>query len=125
MHVTTPLTDEMEQYLNLSTRRMQLLSSNMANVDTPGYKTQDINFAAEFARASSEMLLDRESGTGSAAHVALPQQVDGLLERPDGNNVSLERESMALSELQLQFRTATTLMKSEFTRISEAIREDK
>jgi flagellar basal-body rod protein FlgB len=50
--------------------------------------------------------------------------VDGLLERPDGNNVSIDRESMALGELQLQFRTGSALLKREFTRMSEAIHED-
>lgn len=37
-----------EQYLNLLSVRQKLVASNIANVDTPGYKTQDIDFQREF-----------------------------------------------------------------------------
>ncbi len=122
MQVTTPLANEVERYLDLSTQRMQLLSSNMANIDTPGYRTQDIDFEREFSRAASDVLSGSASGTSSPASA---HAVGGLLERPDGNNVSLDRESLSLGELQLQFRTATALLKREFTRLSNAIHEDK
>jgi flagellar basal-body rod protein FlgB len=124
MEVSTPLADEISRYLDLSTDRMQLISSNMANVDTPGYRTQDIDFQGEFARAQSQAMAER---MGAEEPPQRPQvrQVGGLLERPDGNNVSLDRESMDLAELQLQFRTAAALLKREFTRISDAIHADK
>jgi flagellar basal-body rod protein FlgB len=124
MQVTTPLSDEAARYLDLSTQRMQLISSNMANVDTPGYRTQDIDFEGEFARAADQVMAER-TGSPEPTQPAKMRQVGGLLERPDGNNVSLERESLALGELQLQFRAATTLLKREFTRISDAIHADK
>ena len=59
MEVSTPLADEISRYLDLSTDRMQLISSNMANVDTPGYRTQDIDFEGEFARAQSQVMAER------------------------------------------------------------------
>jgi flagellar basal-body rod protein FlgB len=124
MQVTTPLSDEAARYLDLSTQRMQLISSNMANVDTPGYRTQDIDFEGEFARAANQVIAER-MGSTEAPQPAQVRQVDGMLERPDGNNVSLDRESLALGELQLQFRAVTTLLKREFTRISDAIHADK
>ncbi|HEY4046573.1 MAG TPA: flagellar basal body rod protein FlgB [Acidobacteriaceae bacterium] len=124
MQVTTPLSDEATRYLDLSTQRMQLISSNMANVDTPGYRTQDIDFEGEFTRAADQVLAER-MGSAEASQPAQVRQVGGLLERPDGNNVSLDRESLALGELQLKFRAATTLLKREFTRISDAIHADK
>jgi flagellar basal-body rod protein FlgB len=124
MQITTPLSDEVARYLDLSTQRMQLISSNMANVDTPGYRTQDIDFEAEFSRAASEAMAER-SGVEQQPIRARVRQVDGLLERPDGNNVSLDREGLQLGELQLQFRSATALLKREFTRVSDAIHADK
>jgi flagellar basal-body rod protein FlgB len=51
--------------------------------------------------------------------------VDGLIERPDGNNVSIDREGLNMAEAQLRFRTGVELMKREFSRISDAIHEDK
>jgi flagellar basal-body rod protein FlgB len=49
--------------------------------------------------------------------------VRGLLARPDGNNVNLERESMLLAEVQLQFKTATSILHTEFLQIHTAIHE--
>ena len=127
MHITSPLADELGRYLDPATQRMQLIASNMANVDTPGYRTQDLDFQKEFSRVAGEVAAERgPQGTGAGALHTPPQieSVDGLLERPDGNNVSIDRESMALGELQLQFRTGSALLKREFTRMSEAIHED-
>jgi flagellar basal-body rod protein FlgB len=49
--------------------------------------------------------------------------VRGLIARPDGNNVSVDRESMLLAEVQLQFKAATAIIRSEFSGLSTAIRE--
>jgi flagellar basal-body rod protein FlgB len=51
--------------------------------------------------------------------------VGGLLERPDGNNVSMDREGMKMAEAQLQFRTGVELLKHEFSRVMDAIHEDQ
>jgi flagellar basal-body rod protein FlgB len=47
--------------------------------------------------------------------------VRGLLERPDGNNVSLERESLLLAEAQMNYNLGVQLLKDEFHTISQAI----
>ena len=52
-------------------------------------------------------------------------EVDGLLERPDGNNVSIDREGLNMAEAQLQFRDGVELLKQEFSRVLDAIHEDK
>jgi flagellar basal-body rod protein FlgB len=52
------------------------------------------------------------------------REVDGLVERPDGNNVSLDREGMKMAEVQLKFRVAAALLKHELGTISEAIHVD-
>ena len=46
------LSDRLERYLDLTTAQMKMTAGNMANVDTPVYKTQGFDFAIEFARAS-------------------------------------------------------------------------
>ena len=48
-----------------------------------------------------------------------------MLERPDGNNVNLDREGLLLAQTQLQFTTGVALLRSELKRISMAIQEDK
>jgi flagellar basal-body rod protein FlgB len=43
--------------------------------------------------------------------------------RPDGNNVSADREAMLLAEVQLQFKAATSILRAQFAQLSTAIRE--
>jgi flagellar basal-body rod protein FlgB len=106
----------LERYLNLASERHQLIVNNMANIDTPGYRTRDIDFRQELQRAIA--------GDGLSASPVL-RQVSGLVERPDGNNVSLERESMLLSEAQIQFRIGVQLLRREFSRLLTAINEGR
>ncbi len=43
------MSDHLERYLDLLSARQKLVASNIANADTPGYQTQDIDFQFEFA----------------------------------------------------------------------------
>jgi len=104
-----------EKFLDLATVRQSLLVSNIANVDTPGYRTQDIDFHGEFARS-----LGQDPGAPAAPEV---RQVTGLLSRPDGNNVSVDREGLLLAELQLKYQAAIQAMRSEFAMVRSAIEE--
>jgi len=115
--IDTPLLRGLERVLDRGAFRHQLITSNLANVDTPGYRTRDIRtFVGEIqqAMAGEEPLL-----------TPVAREMRGLLERPDGNNVSVERESLLLAENQLQFQVAVQFLRAEFRRLSEAINEGK
>ena len=118
---TSPLIPaSLERFLQVATARVQTVAANMANIDTPGYRTKDINFEHEMQRAT----LDASAGTlGGAEMMPVVQQVQGLLERPDGNNVNLDRESLLLSQTQLQYQLGIQLVKSEFHTMFTAIKE--
>lgn len=120
MQITTPMTDALSRYLDLSSLELKLTAQNMANVDTPGYRTVGFDFAGEMARS-----LEQQSSGSGAAPAASIGPVDGLLERPDGNNVSMDREGLKMAEAQLQFRTGVGLLQHEFTRVLDAIHEDQ
>ena len=60
-------------------------------------------------------------GTETAKFAPVAREVPGLLERPDGNNVSVERESLLLAQNQLRFQVAAQFLKAEFHRLSSAI----
>ena len=107
--------EELCEYLDLAAFRQRLIASNLANVDTPDYRTRDINFEAEMRRAE-----DRLGPEDLRPRVF---KVQGLIERPDGNNVNLERESLLLARTQLQFRLGVELLRQEFQRISAAVKE--
>lgn len=108
-----PMLSQLENYLSLTNRRETVIASNMANVDTPGYRTKDIDFQGQLARAMSA-----QQGSANPAPV---HDVRGLIERPDGNNVDVDRESLLLSEAQLQYQVGTQLMKNRFHQLLSAI----
>jgi flagellar basal-body rod protein FlgB len=117
MQVTTATSDALQRYLDLASAQMKLTAENMANVDTPNYKTQGFDFAHEFSRAIAT--------EGSVSPAVGVSDVDGLPARPDGNNVSLDREGIQLAKAQLEFRTAVALLRTEYTRVMDAIHADK
>jgi len=111
--IDTPLMRGLERVLDLSAFRHQVIASNLANVDTPGYRTRDLRpFAGEIEQA----MAGEEPSFTPVAH-----EIRGLLERPDGNNVSVERETLLLAQNQLRFEAAVQFMKAEFHRMSLAI----
>ncbi|HTW49596.1 MAG TPA: hypothetical protein VMD92_16695 [Acidobacteriaceae bacterium] len=120
MQIATPMAEALGRYLDLSSLELKLTAQNMANVDTPGYRTVGFDFAAEMQRSLEGL---GQTGSGDAGVTAGP--VGGLLERPDGNDVSMDREGMKMAEAQLQFRTGVELLKHEFTRVLDAIHEDQ
>jgi flagellar basal-body rod protein FlgB len=104
-----PLSGKLERYMDLLSARQNLVSSNIANADTPGYRTQDIDFQAEFQNAM-----------GGAPHVVQPA---GLAVKNDGNNVSIDRETRLLSENALRFSVASNLMRGQISALRSAIKE--
>lgn len=97
--------------MDLLSARQKLVASNIANADTPGYQTQDIDFQSEFLNAG-----------GGAPRV---EDVGGLTVKNDGNNVSLDREARLLSENALRFQVASQLMKGQLRQVRSAIQEGK
>lgn len=102
----------LERYMTMLSDRQKLVASNIANAETPGYKTRDIDFRS--------ILASVESGSQPAV-----VEVAGLPVRNDGNNVSLDREARMLSENALRFAVATNLVRNEFRSIRAAIDEGK
>jgi flagellar basal-body rod protein FlgB len=114
MAVMTGMVDALSRYLDLTADSMKLTAGNMANIDTPGYKTQGFDFEREFASA-----LQGSGGTAFAGPKV--GDVDGLVARPDGNTVSMDRESLEMAKAQLKFRMGTQLLKHEFSTMMSAI----
>lgn len=112
--IDTPLIRGLERVLDQSAVRHQVIASNLANIDTPGFKTRDVR---QFAGAIEQAMAVEDCPPFTP--VAHP--IRGLLERPDGNNVSVERESLLLAQNQLRFQVAVQFLKAEFHRLTTAI----
>jgi len=98
--------------MDLLSARQKLVASNIANADTPGYKTRDIDFQSEFRNAIDS----------SRPRIA---QVSGLKTKNDGNNVSIDRESRLLAENDVRFSVATSLLRSRLKTLRAAIDEGR
>ncbi len=94
--------------MDLLANRQKLVAANVANADTPGYKTKDLDFSGVLA------------GVGGQPRVTEPA---GLKSKNDGNNVSLDREMRILAENGLRFSAAASLLKSELRVLRSAIKE--
>ena len=124
MLVSTALGDQLQRYLDLSSEQQKITANNMANIDTPNYRTQGFEFDNAMRSALLKDPHELENTGGDPGMVAQSADVDGLIARPDGNNVSMDRESMQMAEAQLKFRTGVELIKREYTRILDAIHSD-
>ena len=117
MNITTPLADQLAQYMDLASAQLKATATNMANIDTPGFRSVGFDFEAEMRNALGS------SQRGATVTPTL-QEVNGLLARPDGNNVSMDREGLVMAEAQLKFRTGVELAKREYARVLDAIHAD-
>ena len=97
-----------ENYMTLLSERQKLVASNIANADTPGYKTRDIDFQSELS-------------TATARFQPIATEVQGLTVKNDGNNVNLDRESRLLAENALRFNIASNLLHSQLKVVRMAI----
>jgi flagellar basal-body rod protein FlgB len=88
------------QKLNYTSERQKVISSNIANINTPGYKTKDLSFEEHLNKTKSN---DLQLVTTHKNHIAFSSQthspsgmklyeVENLEEQNDGNNVSLDKQ---------------------------------
>jgi flagellar basal-body rod protein FlgB len=120
--------------LDLRAQRHKLLSSNIANQETPGYRAVDINFEQEMKKAEGSMPSGQSlTGTnlrhistgGPSSHV--PAVVDRVtdLEGYDQNSVGIEGEMARLSENTIMYKTSAQLLKYKFSLLMTAIKEGR
>jgi flagellar basal-body rod protein FlgB len=99
-------------YLTYLTRRQEVVASNIANADTPGYKTRDVGMPGDFKSVFAQF-------------TPLATETAGLTTRNDGNNVSIDREARLLAENDIRFNLATQLLKGRIKGIRSAIEEGR
>ncbi len=111
--------------LNAAVARQTVAASNLANLDTPGYRTREVSFDAA---------LDSELGglqRTAATHLPAPggsvevSESDGLASRRDGNNVQLDRELLAMTRAAGDFSKAQTALAAKFRLVRYAINEGR
>ena len=71
MQIETRLSDALARYLDLAVSETKLTAGNMANIDTPGYRTQGFDFDTEMQKALGT-LDGQENGIGSCPGCGRP-----------------------------------------------------
>jgi flagellar basal-body rod protein FlgB len=127
-----PTIEAMASYMTRLSKRQQVVASNIANIDTPGYKTKDISFYATM----SELLSGSAPGLKSTRTDHLGEwsftpaepivfEETGLPSRPDRNNVDIDREMLKLSTTSFGYGMITQLLRTKFRTIASSINEGR
>ena len=108
-------------------QRNEAISNNIANVDTPGYKRQDVAFESVLQQALGNNRY--ESMDDKVANVDLSRlrgraYVDyaNYSYRLDGNNVDIENENVMLAENQLKYQGLISSINQEFTNLKTVMK---
>jgi len=122
----------LERSLDLASQRHNLVTSNIANEETPGYKTQEIDFYREMKKVSGDgdlQLAVTDKGhipAGSSAlggaEVFTPSDAVSSL---DGNSVTLEKEMTKVAENTMIYNATISLLNRKFSMLREAIKEGR
>jgi flagellar basal-body rod protein FlgB len=120
------ITNLLQTYLDVQSRRSQVIAGNIANADTPGYVAKELDFneyLREAAQQSSLPLsLQNQQGLSSGPHVVdRPSTVIGM----DGNTVDAGQEMADLASAGGSFNFGAKMLQSRFKLLRTAIREGK
>lgn len=109
--------------------REEVLTNNIANVDTPGYKRQDVEFKKYLESAIEQSGGPKATLTQKINAVDLSTVTTrtytenaGLSYRLDGNNVDLSTENVELAAEQLNYNALIDSMNNEFTRFKSVLK---
>lgn len=128
----TALVEALRRQMTVAAARQVVSAGNLANFDTPGYKAKEVNFADALTErlfpTNSTFPLARGSAlntTSDPASGIRVQEVQGLQERRDGNNVQLDRELLTMTRAAGEFSAAQTVLAAKFRLVRYALAEGR
>lgn len=103
--------------------RNEIIANNIANVDTPGYKRQDLNFEDELERALGHnryKTMDEKVANLKDKHLEarVVNDYSGFSYRTDKNNVDIDTENVMLAANQLKYQGLMSGLKHEFSTLT-------
>lgn len=122
----TALVAALRRQMTVAAARQVATTGNLANVDTPGYKTREVSFDQALAQTMLPMTVTHPRHMSAVAGSAVPvTEVQGLPERRDGNNVQIDRELIAMNQAAGDFAAAQTAMAAKFRLVRYALNESR
>ena len=115
----------LDRTLDASWKRQTAIANNIANVDTPGYKRQDVTFSNILTEEIEDInYKTRDQAIRHADMDDLESEIytdaENFSYRIDKNNVDIDSENVELASEQLKYQTMTTATSSEFSRFRTA-----
>ena len=118
----------LEKAADASWLRNEAIANNIANVDTPNYKRQDVDFERVLARElGNNVLVDTDTKVGrvNLSHLRVGTYTDAanFSYRLDGNNVDIENENVYLAQNQLKYQGLIKSITQEFQNLQTVMRK--
>lgn len=125
--ILTGKTQLIEDALKMASLRQKLIASNLANIETPGYRAQDLKFfdylkAIDHDSAELKSTNPRHFRSSKSGNELKPREDLLGVEKPDGNNVDLDIEMSKLKFTKSYYQTASSLLKHKFQMIMSVIK---
>ncbi len=124
--------EQLRAGLDYHLARHNLLTANLAHVDTPGFKPLDLQRAGAFEGALNAALETTQPGHIASAHAAssgeawrVVTDASAQASGTDGNAVSLDREAVKIATNQLRYDTLASLVQNELSGLSWAANDGK
>lgn len=114
----------LDKAADASWKRNEVITNNLANVDTPGYKRKDVQFQSYLQSAlMGDNSLDTRVANANLDSLDASVYTDGSSTsyRLDGNNVDIDTESAYLAENQIRYNALLDSMTQEFNRIKAVL----
>ncbi len=106
--------EDLSNKMRYSNNRQSVISSNLANANTPGYKAQDLSPMDSGGTRMITMATTSPkhiSGIGKSSSFRKIQEKKPYEIKPDGNTVSVEQQTVKMSENDLEYRAAAGMLK--------------
>jgi flagellar basal-body rod protein FlgB len=117
-------TSGLAKALDAAGLRHRVISDNIANVETPGFTRSEVSFEDQLKRAFDST--DEDSAIKRIQEAQPEARADALSPaRPDGNNVSIDKEMAELTKNTLRYEALVRLLNLKGLMVREAITEGK
>ncbi|NMH59682.1 flagellar basal body rod protein FlgB [Alteromonas ponticola] len=116
-----------QKALNLREKRMELISGNIANANTPGYKARDIDFQSAMKMAATDqrqtmVRTDSKHITGSMHTTSFIQyRSPGQSDTGDGNSVEVQKERNEFLDNGLRYQATLEFLNGKFKGMKKAL----
>lgn len=120
------VTNLLQTFLDVQSRRTQVIAGNIANADTPGYVAKELHFD-DFLREAAEqsaLPLSKQNGQGLSSGMRVVEQTPNAIGL-DGNTVDTGREMADLAQAGSDFNFGAKMLQSRLRLLRTAIREGK